>query len=146
MGAARLRPITVAGQRFRWRFDSRSVRVAGSDGPDWQSHDCLTVYLATQHTAPLVVAFVTWDGWITGGPLNTGGPLDPADPSSPAVNLHHPRWAALVIAHALAHGWAPQEQRQPFVIADGVALLRALVAAQQAANTDSAPSALRDLG
>jgi hypothetical protein len=78
MMAAGLRPITVEGRRFRWRFDERLVIVPeGRSGP---------------------VVFVEW-GWHDW--------LEPEGPG-PEPRIVTPRFVAEAIAFALANGWQPE--------------------------------------
>ena len=81
--AAGLRPIAVAGRRFRWRFDERLVVVPeGRSGP---------------------ALYVEW-GWRAW--------LEPEGPG-PEPWIVTPRFVAEAITFALGSGWQPEGDRAP---------------------------------
>jgi hypothetical protein len=84
---ARLRPITVDGMRFRWRFDERLVVV-----PEGRSSPQLRV---------------EW-GWVDW--------LEPDGPG-PEPQVVTPRFVADAIRSALAQGWDPDQNGPPLLLA-----------------------------
>ena len=111
----------VNGQSYLWKFTPGYQSTGDSINP-WQCQDRFTAYLVHVKASPLQISFLTWEDPIVGGPLRTSMPLDLDEMySGPCgINLHTPKYAALIIQKALEAGWKPEQGGEPFIIEQGV--------------------------
>ena len=112
MTKQKLRKIVVDGAEFLWKFDPRYRET----GPcQYECFDTFIAYLAGYRNSPLRMHFMTWEDPVIGGPLRCGGPLAPGGPNS-GINLHTPKWAALLIRRAREKGWTPALSSRLWVV------------------------------
>ncbi|MDR2688251.1 MAG: hypothetical protein LBB76_00640 [Azoarcus sp.] len=81
--------------------------------------DTFIAYLVGSKTSPLRVHFTTGESPVIGGPLRCGDVLAPGEPIS-GINLHTPKWAAILIRVAQDKGWTPELPAHPLIIEDGL--------------------------
>ena len=125
MGRIKLRKIVVDGAEYLWKFEPGYREKTDSPGNPYECFDIFTAFLAGRKHSPLRVHFITWECAIVGGPLRYGGPLVLGDENS-GINLHTPKWAAVLIRLARDKGWTPAQSLQPLQIEDGMSWLAEL--------------------
>jgi len=121
MAKKKLRKIIVDGTEYLWNFDP-GYRPTCSPSDLYKCYDTFTAFLAGSKTSLLRVHFTTWECPIVGGPLRNGEPLVFGEPAS-GINLHTPRWAAILIRMAKKKGWTPELPSHPLVVEDGLSWL-----------------------
>jgi hypothetical protein len=120
----KLRTLVVDNVTYLWQFIPGTGR--SEDPPEFFALERFTAYLAGYRNSRVDVFFKTWAGGRLPAPLCCGSPVDLDDPKTGGVNLHTPQWAAALIRAAHRKGWKPDTARQPFVIENGVELLKEL--------------------
>jgi hypothetical protein len=131
-GRKKLRSIVVDGEQYLWRFAPGYERTGNASNP-YRCRDIFTAYRKGQKRSPLRIVFSTWEDPVIGGPLRVGAPLDldaVGDPNAHGANLHTPGIASRLIAKARELGGDPGS-RTPFVVSDGVPLLRDVISKQE---------------
>lgn len=113
----------VDGAVYRWGFIHGYLRTP----EPFRTLDVFTAYAEGNHANPLRMEFNTWEDLYRGAPLHSGLlPLEPNDPEPCGINLHTPKWAVLLIREGLKHGWQPNAKSAPFVLTDGVGIIKEL--------------------
>jgi hypothetical protein len=120
MPKRRLRKIIVDGEPYFWKFNPTYEK---DENLEWRCHDIFVAYTISDKNYPLKIHFITWESPVSGGPLRTGAPTNLDDPKTGGINLHQPKFAALLIKQGLLRGWNPIQKRA-LVIEDGIGLLK----------------------
>ncbi len=121
MAKQKLRNIVVDGTVYRWSFRP-TYQLMNPALLTYRCRDIFTAYAESNYTSPLRIIFITWEDAIVGGPLRYGGNMILEDPNTGEINLHMPRWAAILIRIGLKQGWQATVRSTPFEIG-GIDLL-----------------------
>jgi hypothetical protein len=122
MTKKKLRAIVIDGATFYWSF-TPTYECLDPTTREYQCRDRFVTYAESNRSSPLSIVFITWENAISGGPLRTGAPIivDELDPGG--INLHTPKWAAILIREGLKRGWQANAISTPYTIENGVEML-----------------------
>lgn len=123
---ASLRRLVVDGVVYRWKVEHAHHVLPPSPALAGRCCEVFTAYVDGRRAAPLRVRFCDGAGQQAGYP--SAGVVWTSAPPHLEANLNLPSIARRLIALARAAGWSPEQDRGGLEIADGFALLPALVA------------------
>jgi hypothetical protein len=129
----KLRKIVVDGSVYVWGFSPSIIQAEKCMG----DCDVFIAYAGDNHTSPLRIEFHTWEHAIWGRPLRTGFRVIPNDPDSGGINLHQPKWAALLIREGLKQGWQANACSSALKLKNGTELILRLKEIEDNGNTNT---------
>jgi len=126
MGKKKLRKIIVDGAPYLWAVSSGHIQQPEPPVPgprlSYLYSDQFVAFAEGYRRSRVRIRFITWGSFYGGSGLRHGTPQLLGDDSvSLEVNLHTPRWAAILIRLALKQGWRPQSTA--LTLENGTALL-----------------------
>jgi hypothetical protein len=118
MARQKLRNISIDGTDYLWRVRSTYERVDPYRSL-YRRYELFDAYARSERSSRLRIVFLVWDD----SKLSTRPCIFLDGTGKNEVNLHAPKWAAILIRSALQSGWQPTAHARPLTIADGVELL-----------------------
>jgi hypothetical protein len=117
MAKQKLRNISIDGTNYLWGVNSK-FELADSHSGVYRRYDFFDAYARSERSSGLRIVFLVWD--------DTNSSIRPCfldGTGMSEVNLHTPKWAAILIRAALQSGWQATSHARPLTIADGVEFL-----------------------
>jgi hypothetical protein len=118
MAKQKLRKISIDGSDYLWGVHSTFERV-DSQRCIYRRYDFFDAYADSERSSRLHIIFLVWDD-----ASSFAHPCIFLDGTGKnEVNIHTPKWAAILIRSAIQTGWQATAHARPLTIADGVELL-----------------------
>jgi hypothetical protein len=118
MAKRKLRNISIDGTDYLWGVRSTYELVDPSRAA-YRRYDLFDAYARSERSSRLQIVLLVWDD----GNSSTRPCIFLDGTGKNEVNIHTPKWAAILIRLALQSGWQPTAHARPLTIADGVELL-----------------------
>jgi hypothetical protein len=109
-----LRKIIVEEVTYQWRFIHGYRR---DEANTYRRYDCFLAYQGRNYNCPLQIIFCNWEDLIINEEL-----LQLSIPDH-WINLHRPKWAAVLIKEGLKRGWQSEHPYKKLSIDNGIQLL-----------------------